>query len=499
MHWDAPFFLRPVLNVATGSGWRFDGYLSHFAQKGNDIYDFHGILHILFYGLLLRCQAWEWLSIWMGVINVLTFILYYGLYKKFLRGSGISLRFLPVLFAIIPAVIAIGLQGRPEQLGMPLMALPLLLYGRLPSYGAWLAISGVMSGFVVVSSPLLGAVYTCGFLIAIWIISSGRLLLSLRDGACFVFTGVMTVVVMINAFTPYEAREWAVRTIAVGQTAFDSKKFLFGFWPYRWGFTLIAPLWNFVTMIALGLSAWALARRRFFLPLTVGIAVITIAAPRMLDYSILPFLPLALCGLCHRQTYLSLGQIWSLNHCIALKITSIWAILFAYVLGAWLAESISAGKHFNAAFASRRFLAELLPRELLYDRSIAVGYQGLARPSPLVLLNPRIHAIEILVHVGPGGYWSSDGKNELKSYQNKQGTKIQYFIFPQKFPFLTKDLPVCIAIDGRTFRLIKSNWTDSRSAFARKVLPRDLPDNFRFALFRAADFPESQRLDKQCV
>jgi hypothetical protein len=485
-HWDAPFFIRPVLNVASGQGWRYGGYLGFFAHKGNDIYDFHGILHILFYGLLLRSQTWKWLSIWMGVVNVITFLLYYGLYRKFMRSSGIRLPFLAILLAIVPAVIAIGLQGRPEQLGMPLMAMPLLLYGRLPSYGAWLAISGVISGLLGVSSPLMGSVYAIGFLIVIWILGSGPAILRLRDGAWFVLATMLTVVVMIDIFTPYEARQWIVRTILTGRTAFDSKKFLFGFRTYQWGFSLVAPLWNLVTLFAVGLSAWALVRRRLFLPLAVGIAVISLAASRMLDYGFLPFLPLALCGLCHRETYLSLGHIWPPKHGNALKIASIWALLFAYVMGAWLAVSINMGQHFHAASLSRRSLAEWLPGELVHDRSIAVGYKGLARPSPLVLLDPRIHAIEIPLNRDAVGRWSSGAIPDLELYESKQGTKLKYYILPQKYPFLRKDLPACLTINGRIFQLMHDNWTDSVPEFEERLRPRDLPDDFRFALFRAA-------------
>ncbi|AFY28431.1 hypothetical protein Cyagr_1253 [Cyanobium gracile PCC 6307] len=487
LHSDATFFAPPVINVATGKGWSFGGYLPFFVLKGNDLYDFHGLLHILLYGVLLRCKTWESLSIWMGVVNAFTFLLYYALYRRCLRISEIGIPFLAVLFAIVPVVIAIGLQGRPEQLALPLMALPLLLHGRVQPYGAWLRASGAITGLVVLASPLLGAVYAAGLIIASWILDPQTVFQRLLHIAMALLILVLTVVLVIGAFTPYDALSWALRTVQTGSMAFDSRKFLFGFWAYRWGFTIIAPLWNLFTIFALGVSAWALARLRYFLPLVFGMIVIMLATPRMLDYGFLPFLPLALCGLCYRNAYISVADKWLPDQRFLLKLASIWSLLFAYVMVAWLVISIHPGVHFHSAATSRLALEQWLPRELREDGSVAVGYQGLHRPNPIVLLDPKIHAIDIRIRPEQRVQASRSEMAKLERYENATGAKVEYYLFQQKYPFLRADLPSVLSIGGRVFHLIDDNWTDSYSPIEKLVRPRDLPNDFRLALFRSVD------------
>jgi hypothetical protein len=127
LHLDASFFAPVILSVARGKGWFYNGYPYFMVFNGDQVYDFHGILHVIIYGVLLRCMRWDSLFVSLAFLNILTCILYFFLYLGSLRRSGIASTLLASFFSVVPAVLCLGLQGRPEQLGPLIIAIPFFL------------------------------------------------------------------------------------------------------------------------------------------------------------------------------------------------------------------------------------------------------------------------------------------------------------------------------------------------------------------------------------
>jgi hypothetical protein len=71
MHWDANFFAPPVVNVANGRGWHFGGYAPFYFLKLGDAYTFHGFLHIILYGVILKAEvdAFYWTVLAPDIVN----------------------------------------------------------------------------------------------------------------------------------------------------------------------------------------------------------------------------------------------------------------------------------------------------------------------------------------------------------------------------------------------------------------------------------------------
>ncbi len=73
LHWDGSLFATPVINVAPGKGWLFGSHSPGVIGIPDLVYDFHGLLHVIVYGVLLKAGTWSRYLFYQGLVNALTF------------------------------------------------------------------------------------------------------------------------------------------------------------------------------------------------------------------------------------------------------------------------------------------------------------------------------------------------------------------------------------------------------------------------------------------
>ena len=71
LHPDANLYATPIINVASGKGWVFGAYSPLLVIRDSTEYAFHGILHVLVYGVVLNAGTWDEYSAWCGLVNAL--------------------------------------------------------------------------------------------------------------------------------------------------------------------------------------------------------------------------------------------------------------------------------------------------------------------------------------------------------------------------------------------------------------------------------------------
>lgn len=76
LHWDSSLYTTPILNLATGNGWRFGSFTLQLVERPSDEYSIHGVLYPIVFGILLKTSTYERLFVSSGIINALTFVIY---------------------------------------------------------------------------------------------------------------------------------------------------------------------------------------------------------------------------------------------------------------------------------------------------------------------------------------------------------------------------------------------------------------------------------------
>lgn len=491
LHLDAAFFAPIVLNVANGRGWTYDSFPFFMVFHGDQNYDFHGILHVIVYGILLGASRWTSLFLWLALVNSITFLIYFFLYLRVLCRNGVSSTLLAALFAVVPAVLCLGLQGRPEQLAPLLIALPFLLLEVGFGERVFLFVLPVIGALLILLSPLPGAIYCASLLLALTIHSlrqpfSPEHLKSLGLG---ILCGIVLTFAIFEIFTPFDLARWLHRTGAGGSTAFTGLRYLFNVATYKWGFTLIAPLWNTFLLLFFGVCLAALvARRHLFRPLHI-LALVVFALvfskvlPVALDYTLVPFIPAAALVLLDRKGHGWLFDAPWLSRRIVQWPLALFAILYAYVfvqLAVLAGSRMAAGDSLSATRARLHQLISAngnLPSPS--GKPAVVAVNSLSQPSFIVLGGENL----AVTALGPASF--SPNKDSLaQRYEAMFNREIRFYVTEQKFPFLSGDIPKVVWLGQQPFDLVGHHWSSQYSLLERLVRPRQIAGDYRFALYR---------------
>jgi len=477
MHLDSAFFSPPVINVANGRGWHFGGYTQHIPQNGNDSYTFHGFLHILLYGEILKSRTWQSLGIWMGVVNAATYIAYFALYKLVLRHGKITNHIIPYVLAFVPGLLTLGLQGRPEQLLLIIFFVPAMLWALSVSGLRWLLPSAVAAGLAPLASPLPGTIFAlCIILFYTYFeINQPRRLLSHLTLACVVI--FLTAFLATKVFTPLDPFQWFNTTFIRGGTAFLGYKFLFGFTNYKWGFTHLAPLWNIALLFFITLGLLKLVRSKSYVLITICAGLILILTPKLLDYGYNVFLPLCLLICLDKRSFLTLRlPAWLTYNKMLIAVTA-WAFLYLYVILSYTV--LASGISFKPELASsaRVKLDQQLHIAGFSKKGSIVAYDSITRPSLAPLSDGSLNYAFI----------SKDNSN-LHWYEKLTGKSFDFFIIPQTYPNLQKDVPKHVMVNKQKYELIFEDWAHSKTPIENLLWPKDISQDYRFALYKRVDF-----------
>ena len=127
LHVDAPMYSTAAINLARGFGWHYGGYTDRLLWKPDGLYDHHGVLQALLYGFALKTTNWWRYNAANTLINIVTYLLSTFLLSRILR-RGLAVPCLPLaaIAALVPTMLQLGVQGRPEHLRTPLMHDPML-------------------------------------------------------------------------------------------------------------------------------------------------------------------------------------------------------------------------------------------------------------------------------------------------------------------------------------------------------------------------------------
>jgi len=164
--------------------------------------------------------------------------------------------------AFVPGTLALGLQGRPEQLLLLIFFIPAMLWSLSCNGLRWLLPSAVVAGLAPLASPLPGTIFSLGILLFYVYLESRRplrLLLHLLLASIFLF---LIAFLTTRIFTPLDLIPWFNETRTTGGSAFLGYKYIFGIIKYRWAYSIVSPLWNLAFLFSLSFIFLFLLRRK---------------------------------------------------------------------------------------------------------------------------------------------------------------------------------------------------------------------------------------------
>lgn len=485
LHWDAALYGTPVINVANGKGWTFGSYTRLIAEKDTLTYNFHGLLHALFYGSLLKAGTWGQYLRLQGLVNAFTFALYSSIYAVHIcRLESRSLKpfFLSILLGSVPALICIGLQGRPEQLAPLILTIPLLadlVSGRTK---VMLLALGTCLGLLVILSPLVGIVFFVYLVGRFFVRNVGNISGWFRDLGVSALLGSVVASAIISLFTPFQPWHWAAEIASSGDSSplrFEGILMMFS---QKWGGSFTAPLWNLacIAFIAAALlSIWRVRQHRLLAMLPIVASAIYINQ-KAVDYTYLPFLPFAI-ALCLASPGSAWKPEWRDPKLPSTFQLGLWVLgsLYMFVILAYFAISFLAPfEQLSLEQARANFRASVAGSELA-EKNIAIGYPPQA-PSLVVLGDAGLDLISLYssTSLPSGDIW-------IDRFEKKSGRTVKYFLLPQKYTLRAPAPPNELYVGRSRYVLLKNNWVGHPAERVDKIMrPLTLSDRYNYAIYQ---------------
>lgn len=497
LHWDAAFFAPVITNIASGKGWIFDGYLTFLFLHGNNSYDFHGVLQPLLYGGLFRASSMASLLSWMSVVNAATYLIYAAIYFLVLKRNRRTRLWKALLFAVVPGVIVLGLQGRPEQLLPLLFAVPLLISELGAPSKVVFFLLPLVSALACLTSPLPGLVY--GTFCLVMLLANGFSTgASKRDAYAFLIGAITAFLLSLFAFRffiPFDLVSWVKGVAFSGKSALNELPKTLNFRAGRWGYSLPSPAANFIVVFAALASLLELLIRKKLLSFLILASVLYWSSRTMGDYGYVCFVPLVLAFALDgdRVSRLTLSSV--LKPRFLSRASLFVAVLYLYVIGLYFSIAIG---HVHAAstypqavsFLKRAGILDQRPGQSCSPADV-IGYPEVMAPSLVLFSNGPSCLTTAEADSGdqPVGGFIKKGSGPqrpgwLKNYESMTGHRIRYYLHPQQYPYLPGDLPETVNLDDQKFDLIDNIWKEEYTFFERLPMPRSFPASYRLAIYQ---------------
>jgi hypothetical protein len=486
LHWDAALYGPPVINVASGNGWIFGSYGPQVTLRPTLAYNFHGILHVFVYGVLFRADTWSRYIFAQSIVNSFTFFAYVLAYAYLLvRAYGVKLYcfIAALLLGSVAGVICIGLQGRPEQMAPLILLLPLASFSFISRRRLMVIALGISLGVLVTLSPLISVFFSVFVLFYLFGSNTGGSLAFLRTSAAFLATGFILSVMLVWILTPVSPLEWYLNVFRVSQATVNFEGLLLRLRGYRFGFTLIAPLWNVLVLFLVALGGiWLWRSKRSITSMLLFALSAAVFNEKMCDYGYSCFIPFAL-GLYLLE---SSGRASLRSSESSLRLVNIGLLLvssaYVLVLVSYVTTAMTVPRvELSAAEAQRRFNISPAGQALASGLS-AVGFPSLTTPSMVILGDASAKFVSFNPSLDP----SSD--KALADYEAKTGLTVDWIVYPQTFTKENIRPPETVYVGPGKFILVDSNWISPlRVDFLLR--PGHLTNRNNFAIY--------QRIDRQ--
>ena len=463
MHADGDMFLPATMNVGAGRGWIVEGYVPLLmGRQGSELYNNHGFLMPFLFGALVHASSMQLIYLLCGITNALSA----GLYTWLVAAQEARLSGTRALFAwllgITAGVIGLAIQGRPEQLALLIIPLPLIVSrlsgNRVLFHGASIITIASLSAL----SPLLGLYYWVGHSVALLRINSRGLWIYLKLQLGTIFGAVTTFSLAIAIFTPFNL------LILIDQILNYSKS------AYIQGYQIIdignlhlqAPFWQLPLLAIFAGGAFTLLRKGQVLLLLVLAAPLLLLAKLSGFYLYLPFLPLCILLIDDHAIRIP-ARFRAAASPLLLTFLSLYLFIFARY-GALEILYLSSPNRYEAVNASIEALQATADRE-----QRAVGYSKARFPSFVVFGDPGRELIAVRAN-------ADDYAREY--FEGSRKTLIDSIVFSQEGQ-MGPEPPAFI--DEDRFVLAESHWSSEKARFLGIKLGGYYP-GYSYAVYRRA-------------
>lgn len=499
LHWDAAFFAPVAINIASGKGWIFDdGYLAFFFLHGNNVYDFHGVLQPLIYGGLLRASSMKALLVWMSLFNAATYIAYAVVFFLILKRNRRPSLWRSLLLAVVPGVISLGLQGRPEQLLPLLFSIPLLC-GELGASAELVSFSlPIISALACMLSPLPGFVYGV-FCFAIMLAKNSSVVASIRSARAFwIGMGVALIfsIAIFKLFIPFDLIHWIKDIAFSGRSALNELPKTLNFRAGRWGYTLPSPATNLIVVTAALLYLLELLLRKKLLSFLILFSSLWWSSATMGDYGYVAYVPLVLAFMIDGDLMSKFAITSLIKPRFIFRASLAIAFLYLYVFGLYSSIAIAHANSSStllhgASFLKKTGVLGVAPGPIQQSADDVIGYSEVMAPSLVVFSDTQSSFVTAQADSGDRSAAGFNKKGSgpqktgwLRRYESMTGKKIRYYLHPQQYPFLPGDLPATVNLDEQKFDLVANSWRKEYSFFEKLPMPRSFPSSYRLAIYK---------------
>jgi len=494
LHIDSPMYSTAAINLAQGHGWHYGAYTDRMLWKPDALFDHHGILQALLYGRLFRTTTWTRYSLASTVIAVATYLLMtFLLYRSLRRSSTNDCLPLAAGAAVLPMMLQLGVQGRPEHLLTPLLVLPWLAHELRGSLRLSLLVAIASAALVLLTSPMVGLM-TIGMMLTL-LLTFYPLRKAVRLGFMLLTGSLVIAALVLQLATPMTLFSWAKNMSAASKIwvlTFPVEGVLAGIKTQILGGSYPSLLWNWTLLFIILMVVMNLITRRKWLALSLFMLLGFYIADRSSDYTYIAFIPVAWLAFTDYGFIARLVPFRQLtprgHRVIVIVITSIYMCWFL-VYGLVATEIAWSGTDANRA---RLMLISQIPGFTASSSNNSVAFKFMQTPSFVVLGEPfgqrGTHFIESDGHAG--GECSAA---ELTSFETKFGVETGYYIHPQHtsivFPRKKSEnpMPNSLCVGGEEFKLLGGPYNAEESgSLIAKLLPSRLKHFYSYALYKRA-------------
>lgn len=496
LHVDAPLYTTASINVARGFGWHYGGYTDRLLWKPEALYDHHGVLQVILYGSLLKTIDWLRYNAATTFINILTYLLYAFLLARTLRRS-LHRPCLPLAAcaALLPTLLQLGVQGRPEHLVTPLIALPYLAYELTGS--AWSAYWASLptAALLFLTSPMVGLMFLG--MATVLLLALQPLRSAIAPIALLLVGTLLLASILLGVATPFHLMGW-IRAIMeaskIWVLTFPIEGTLATFKSTLLGASFPSLAWNWTVVFLVFTIVFSLIQAQRWLALVVFLFMGYYLADRASDYAYIAFFPLAWLVFCNTDLSRRLAPIQLLSsqahrRLIAI-ITGLYLAWFASygLISSALALSQTDANHARSLIQQQIQVDAKNHEEDPSEAGVAMAFKFMHTPSFIALGTPFEE--KGVTYVDSDGVDQAVcGGDEMKTFEDQFNVDFRYYLHPLHasllFPNRTRSspMPPQLCVGGQPFKLTAGPINTNTSAWGRWI-PARLKDYYSFALYR---------------
>lgn len=386
-----------------------------------------------------------------------------------------------LLFAAIPGLICIGLQGRPEHLAPLIFCFPILAFIFTKKTLYRLIFFALSASLLIVLSPLSGLIFILITMFFIYGNSGNSITLFARYSLIFGLIGFIFSFLLIIILSPFSPFEWIQNMLSFGSSEGQPNfsGLLINFRNVKWGASLIAPGWNFLILLftAIG-SLWLWRSQRSLISMMILGVIAILINERTADYGYVCFIPFAL-AIC--LNYINSPWFMS-NKYLGVRLLKSSVVLLSalslFVITQYLAVSrLLPHDEVFLQLARNKFNNSAAGQALFSNQLSAVGFPTNSSPSLVVFGDADDRLPGFNYTITP----SSD--EHIKKYEITFKKKVEYYIVPQIATSKNTSPPESVYVGSVKFDLINNFWSKPLKADI-KAKPSILTNRYNYAIYK---------------